>query len=313
MADRAVAKYEGAAVSAPGQWSENEVTVLKDTVAKGLTDAEFRFFGQLCANQSLDPFQRQIYAIPRGTGERRTVTFQVGIDGYRLIGHRTGQVDGIDPPQWCGPEGEWKDVWLEAYPPSAARVALYKKGHTRPYVGQVTFKEYAQKGRDGNLMGLWATMPANQLAKCAEAQAWRKAFPAEVAGLYVHEEMAQAGGTYIVEDEDGEPVVMESEPIEGEVLDADGNEVSSEPLYGKNQLTRLEVKEKVGERLKELGLNWKDAAAFLDVPTASGWDVVDAVCGWANQNPETAVEETFPLQVMQHKQAEPQGEMEGFE
>ena len=150
---------------------------------------DFAIFVQTCQRLGLDPFSRQIYLIVRG-GKPTT---QVSIDGLRLVAHRTGEYLGQTEEQWCGPDGEWRGAWLESTPPAAARIGVYRKGNASPTYAVATFAEYAQ-GANGRPSGMWAKMPARMLLKCAEAIALRKAFPAELSGVYTEDEMAQAGG-----------------------------------------------------------------------------------------------------------------------
>ncbi|MET7759769.1 recombinase RecT, partial [Streptomyces sp. NPDC005389] len=91
---------------------------------------------------------------------------------------------------WCDKSGQWRDVWLPSNPPSASKVTVIRNGQR--FSAVATFAEYVQTFPDGNAKGLWAKMPAGQIAKCAEALALRKAFPHDLAGVYTDEEMAQA-------------------------------------------------------------------------------------------------------------------------
>jgi hypothetical protein len=108
-----------------------------------------------------------------------------------MMAERTGKYNGQTPPQWCGADGTWKDVWLDDKPPSAARVGVYRLGAPEPLWAIAVYKEYVQKKKDGSPNRMWATMPSNQLLKCAEGLALRKAFP-ELQGVYGAEEMEQA-------------------------------------------------------------------------------------------------------------------------
>lgn len=162
-------------------WTPEQTQLISTTIAPGCSTDELRLFAYACQRTGLDPFSKQIYAIKRGG----KMTIQAGIDGLRSIAERTGQLDGSET-HWCGEDGVWTDVWLSSKPPAAAKTILHRKGASHPFVGVARFADY-NAGQ-----GLWSKMPAAMIAKCSEALALRKAFPADLSGVYSTDEMDQA-------------------------------------------------------------------------------------------------------------------------
>ncbi len=190
-----VASAEKASVLA--QYPAEQINMLRNQIAPGFTDNELAYCLTVARARNLDPFQKQVYFTKRrqrvGDNWVEKVEVEPTIAGYESIADRTGELDGEDPPVWCGEDGVWHDVWLsDVDPPVAAKFTLYRKNRSRPFYAVAKFSEYCQRTKEGKATQMWAKMPANQLLKCAEAKALRKAFPTELGGLYTKEEMEQA-------------------------------------------------------------------------------------------------------------------------
>lgn len=170
--------------------SQAQLELLKKTLAAdaNLTNDELALFGQVSKRLGLDPFRGEIYVSKRGG----KLTFQTGIDAFRRKAEETGLYAGQDAPEWCGKDGAWKQIWAESTNPIAARVRVYRKDWTRPIEVIAHWDEYVQKTNDGKVNRMWQQRGPSQLAKCAEALAFRKAFPHQLAGVYTDDEMAQA-------------------------------------------------------------------------------------------------------------------------
>lgn len=188
MSGQALTKVDQAAQSiAVEVFGAERLAVIRDMIARDCTDTELAVFAEVCKRTQLDPFARQIYAIKRAG----RMTIQISIDGARLAAERSGKYLGQTAPQWCDSEGAWRDVWLDEKPPSAARIGVWKAGAVEPTWAVARFASYVQT-KDKRPTGLWESMPDVMIAKCAESLALRKAFPAELSGLYTTEEMQQA-------------------------------------------------------------------------------------------------------------------------
>jgi len=165
-----------------------QLTTWTNTYMKGATPDELVLFANVCKRAGLSPEMKQIYPVPRWDSKlgKNVFSFQTSIDGFRLIAERTGRyapgkqadylyndknevISATAYVKKCTLDGTWHEVAVTAF-----------------------YDEYVQKTKDGHATQFWDRMPHVMLSKCAESLALRKAFPAELSGLYTQEEMAQA-------------------------------------------------------------------------------------------------------------------------
>lgn len=180
----------------PHHFSQNQIDILRNSICKGVSQDEFEVFLMACVKTQLDPFMKQIYAVkrkskrPDGTwGE--SMTIQTGIDGYRLIAERTERyAPGPEPTYSYDNNGNLLSA--TAFIKKQTKDGTWHSVSASAYIDEYcqTFTDKATGEKKAS--GMWGNMPRTMLAKCAEAQALRKAFPAEMSGVYTKEEMQQA-------------------------------------------------------------------------------------------------------------------------
>lgn len=157
-----------------------QLPLFRRTIASGWTEDETQLYLLTCERTQLEPFARYLYV----ARDRRDFRIESTIDGFRLAAERTGKYAGQIGPHWCGSDGVWKAIWTAKEPPTAARVGILRSDFSKPVWGKALYSEFVQQSE------FWRNMAANQLAKCAEASGFRKAFPV-LSGLYTSDELCR--------------------------------------------------------------------------------------------------------------------------
>lgn len=172
---------------------EKRLEVWTRTFMKNASSDEVALFASVCKRTGLSPEMKQIYAVSRFDSKlsRDVFSFQTSIDGFRLIAERTGR---YAPGQQATYEYNDKKEIIAA---TAYVKKMTNDGTWHEVAATAFYDEYVQEFKDKTTGKLtptqfWNRMPHVMLAKCAESLALRKAFPAELSGLYTQEEMAQA-------------------------------------------------------------------------------------------------------------------------
>lgn len=194
-------------------------TALKNSLYPGASDASVDLVLAYCKAGGYDPMTKPVHIVPMkvSTGRKNERGYDIketrdivmpGIGLYRINASRTGQYAGVSEPEFGptktlsftrekweeGPNGKntKRTIPAEIQYPEWCRITIQKfvDGQLREFTAKEFWLEnYAQKGDDEAPNAMWEKRPFGQLAKCAEAQALRKAFPESVGSQPTAEEM----------------------------------------------------------------------------------------------------------------------------
>jgi phage recombination protein Bet len=165
--------------SAPKTYTSDEMILLRNVIAKGCTEPEFKLMMYMAAQYGLDPLLKQIWAVKRN--EKSAAIIFVGRDGMLAIAHRSGKFDGMNSGVTYTTDKDGKEH------PVTAWCEIWRKDMTHSFKSEVRFDEYVQPVPISGYQGLWQTKPSVMLIKCVESVCLRKAF--SVSGLYSPEEI----------------------------------------------------------------------------------------------------------------------------
>jgi phage recombination protein Bet len=160
------------------------VQVLQGSLYPGCDPEMIKLALAYCKAAGLDPLQKPVHIVQQRdplTGEFRATVIP-GIGLYRTIAARCGCA-GVDEPDF-GPEVTERLAEQQITHPHWCRVTVRRRLPTGEIV-LFTAKEFwsenvaSHVSEDGTAAPseIWRRRPFGQLAKCAEAQALRKAFP----------------------------------------------------------------------------------------------------------------------------------------
>jgi len=149
-----------------------------------------------CRAAGLDPMQKPVHIVPMWNGKLKCMqdVIMPGIGLYRTSANRTGQFAGMSEPEF-GPTVEYTLDKQKFNVPEWCKITVRRQlasGHVGEFTAiEYWIENYAVKGGQEKSVApnaMWAKRPRGQLAKCAQAQALRAAFP-ELGALPTAEEM----------------------------------------------------------------------------------------------------------------------------
>jgi len=189
---------------------------LKNSLYPGAQDESIKMALGYCKASGLDPMQKPCHIVPIWDSKAKAMrdVIMPGIGLYRIQASRSGQYAGVGEPEFGDDVVETLSGCQFSYPKwcKVTVKRLMINGQIAEYSATEYWKEnYAVKGGQEKSIApnaMWLKRPYGQIAKCAEAQALRKAFP-EIGSQPTADEME---GKYEEGEREINPTPTKTEP-----------------------------------------------------------------------------------------------------
>lgn len=178
--------------------AEPNIATLQNSLYPGAKTESVQMVLDYCRAAGLNPMLKPVHIVPMNVKIAGTSKYEwrdvvmPGIAHYRVQASRSGEYVGKSEPVF-GPDIEIDLQGTKMTVPKTCTVTVYRKvgGTQCPFVAtELWMENYATAGRDTIAPNtMWRKRPYGQLAKVAEAQALRMAFPELIGGANTAEEM----------------------------------------------------------------------------------------------------------------------------
>jgi phage recombination protein Bet len=209
------------------------INVLRNSLYPGAQTDSIKLVIGYCKAAALDPIQKPVHIVPMWDNKLSAMrdVIMPGIGSYRTQAARSGEYAGVSDAEF-GADVTENIGGTEVTFPTWCKVTvkrLLQNGTIAEFSATERWKEnYAFKGgKDRSIAPntMWMKRPYAQLAKCAEAQALRKAFP-------------ELGAAPTADEMEGKPL----NEISGETIDGATGEITGKkaapvlPAYTDEQI-----------------------------------------------------------------------------
>lgn len=141
------------------------VDTIRQTVAKGATDAQLRMFLEVCKRTGLDPFLKEIWYV----AEKGII--MAGRDGYLRVANESPQFDGMETRVQRDAQNM----------PIKAVCSVWRKDRSHAITCEAYYSEYAKTSP------VWRQYPSAMISKVAEVLALKRSF--SINGVVTEEEI----------------------------------------------------------------------------------------------------------------------------